>query len=97
MAVTNSQDLLSVNFNQDHDCFAVGTQEGFVVHISIPLKGNFARGKYNPVPYLKSHTVDMNGGIGIVEMLYGSNIMALVGGGKSPKWPTNKVMLWDDY
>jgi WD repeat-containing protein 45 len=30
-------------------------------------------------------------------MLYKSNIIALVGGGKYPKHSRNKIILWDDF
>ena len=35
--------------------------------------------------------LDFNGGIGLVQMMGKANIMALVGGGRQPKFAQNKV------
>ena len=78
-----SNSMLYINFNQDSSCFAVGTQTGFRILNSIPFKNNFCR--------------DMNGGIGLIEMLNRSNILALIGGGMSPRYSSNKLVLWDDH
>ena len=75
--------MLYINFNQDSSCFAIGTQTGFRILNSIPFKNNFCR--------------DMNGGIGLIEMLNRSNIVALIGGGISPRYSSNKLVLWDDH
>jgi len=39
----------------------------------------------------------MEGGIGIAELLERTNLLVLVGGGPTPKFPPHKAILWDDY
>ncbi len=85
MVDKNSSDqrkILSVGFNQDQDCVACGTQSGFKIFRSFPLKDTFER--------------DFGAGIRLVSMLFHSNILCLVGDGANPKYPRNKVAIWDD-
>ncbi|GMH13149.1 hypothetical protein Nepgr_014990 [Nepenthes gracilis] len=81
--------LLSLSFNQDFTCFAIATDLGFRICNSSPFREIFRRS----FPF-SSHG---GGGIGLVQMLFRCNILALVGGGPNPQYPPNKVMIWDDH
>ncbi|CDR39209.1 CYFA0S03e00870g1_1 [Cyberlindnera fabianii] len=78
------QKLLYASFNQDSSCFAVGYETGFQVFNTDPMD-----------PKVKREFGE-SGGIGMVKMLYRTNYLALVGGGKNPRFPMNKVIIWDD-
>ena len=68
---------LAVSFNQNASCFSVSLDTGFCVFNSEPCELKVSR--------------DLNAGIGAAEMLGRANYIALVGGGRQPKFPQNKV------
>jgi len=75
--------LLTCSFNQDGGCLAIGTTHGFSIH--------------NLHPYQCSVNRKLQGGIGVVEMLFRCNLIGLVGGGPSPNSPPHRVLIWDDH
>lgn len=80
------QELLHLSFNQQAQFFAAGTGSGFHIFSCEPFKKKRE----------KEFGSKGGSGVAIVEMLFQTNILALVGGGRNPRWPPNEVKIWDD-
>ncbi|KAL6705677.1 Phosphatidylinositol 3,5-bisphosphate-binding protein [Coniothyrium glycines] len=74
--------VLSASFNSTNSFFSVALETGFRVFSSSTCDQKVAR--------------EVGGGIGCAEMLGTTSYIALVGGGKQPKFPQNKVQIWND-
>lgn len=75
----NNSDIIYFTFNEDASVIACGTENGFIL-----FKSN-----------IRVFSKDLKGGIGIIQMLEKTNIVALVGGGNRPAFDLNKVVIWD--
>lgn len=72
----------SFSFNQDFSMFSIATERGFKIHPTYP----------NSEYYEKN----LHGGLSKCEMNYNSNFLALVGGGRLPKYNNKKVVIYND-
>lgn len=81
---SSANEILYVSFNQDCTCFVCGTESGFRV--------------YSTDPFRLTHRRDFEpgGGLGVIAMLFRTNILAFSGGAKGQKFQPQKVVLWDD-
>lgn len=82
-SAVSSAKVLGVHFNQSHTSFTVTTERGYILYLTNPLK--------------KMSECDLGGGVSIAAQMYETNFFGLVGGGKSPAFPTCKFVLWDDF
>ncbi|QLG73039.1 hypothetical protein HG535_0E01230 [Zygotorulaspora mrakii] len=85
--------FLHVSFNQDDSCFSAATESGFLIYNTDPLACKLVKQFHEDVRAGKS---EVGVGIGYTRMLYRTNYTALVGGGKRPRYPLNKLIIWDD-
>ncbi|KAH8106109.1 WD40-repeat-containing domain protein [Cristinia sonorae] len=75
--------IFDTRFDADCQIFTTSTQSGFAVYNTWPLK------------LLRKREIT-GGTLTAVVPLHTSSLLFLVGGGRSPRYPPNKVILWDD-
>ena len=70
-----------ISFNQDYSIVSIGTERGYKIIQLAPII---------------FHEKNLSGSLERCEMSYKSNFLALVGGGKIPKYNNKKVVLYND-
>ncbi|KAG5651247.1 hypothetical protein H0H81_009319 [Sphagnurus paluster] len=83
ISATSPIHIFDARFEPDCQIFTASTPSGFAVYQTSPLR------------LLRKR--ELSGGtLTAVVPLHTSNILFLVGGGRSPLYPPNKVVFWDD-
>ncbi|GAA5820798.1 hypothetical protein JCM11251_003165 [Rhodosporidiobolus azoricus] len=76
--IKSNPDLLSVSFNQDASCIATGTRKGYTITNCDPFGKVYGRSE---------------GATSIVEMLFCTSLVALVGAGDRPNSSTRRLQI----
>ncbi|TFK55798.1 WD40 repeat-like protein [Heliocybe sulcata] len=83
ITATKSIRILDARFDAESRIFTCSTPSGFAVY------------RTHPLTLLRKR--ELTGGtLAAVLPLHSSNLLFLLGGGRSPLYPPNKVILWDD-
>lgn len=82
--MANNRIVNNLAFNHDFSCFTCALESGFRIFNVDPLVSKLNIGS------------DHVGSVQIVDMLYRTNILAIVGGGNNPKYAENSVLILDD-
>eukprot|EP00118_Oscarella_pearsei_P013624 m.110475 g.110475 ORF g.110475 m.110475 type:complete len:166 (+) comp37398_c0_seq1:551-1048(+) len=77
-------EVLDIRLNEDQTCFTCGVEDGLKVYTVDPLTRKIHIG------------FDEVGAVGNVDMLRRTNLIAFIGGGRSPKYSEKQVNIWDD-
>ncbi|KAL1923004.1 uncharacterized protein VTP21DRAFT_9380 [Calcarisporiella thermophila] len=78
LGTRSSSELLFINFNQDFSCISVGTKNGYKIYNCDPFGKCFSKA---------------DGGMGIVEMLFCTSLVALVGAGDQPALSPRRLQI----
>ncbi|KAJ1982824.1 autophagy protein [Dimargaris verticillata] len=78
LGAKSTNEILFMNFNQDYSCVSVGTCNGYKI--------------YNCDPFGKCYSQEDHG-VGIVEMLYCTSLIAVVGSGSHPSSSPRRLRL----
>lgn len=84
-AMASGRGVISLRFNQDQGCFSCCMESGLRI--------------YNVEPLVeKAHfDTELMGSVSRCEMLYRTNLLAIVAGGPRPKFAENTVLVYDDH
>ena len=92
--------IFDTRFDPDCRVFTTCTQEGFAVYSAWPLKLLRKRGALREISdsfEAERIRLEISGGtLAFAAPLHTSSLLFLVGGGRSPRYPPNKVIFWDD-
>lgn len=105
ISATKPIQIFDARFDPECKIFTASTPAGFAVYDTWPLKLIRKRGtpilstpKVNSSTHLRCYAlIELVGGtLSAVLPLHTTNILFLLGGGRSPLYPPNKVIIWDD-
>jgi autophagy-related protein 18 len=84
-----------LTFNQDYTCVAIGSRNGFSIYNLDPIQVRRIDIKLKTDILIQLRYNNIGEGIGKIEMLYCTSLLALVGSGEQPGSSPRKFRLWN--